>query len=149
MNSTRQFVLGVAMLSATVWAFACGDGPTEPPGVADPPRPAAVTVSPATATLEALGATTRLSAQVRDQNGQVMTGMSVTWATGDASVATVDATGLVTAVGSGMATVTATAGRGPPALPISLSTTTRIARRSWRSTRRRRTGRTGSTPPNG
>ena len=97
------------MLSAAVWAFACGDGPTEPPPP-DAPRPAAVTVSPATAMLAALGATTQLSAEVRDQNGQVMTGVSVTWATSDAAVATVDASGLVTGVANGEATVTATAG---------------------------------------
>ena len=80
-----------------------------------------MTVSPTAATLAALSATTRLSAEVRDQNGQLMTGVSVRWATSDASVATVDASGLVTAVGSGTATVTATAGSASGAATVTVA----------------------------
>ncbi len=90
-------------------AFACGDtgvGPTP----ADPPRPTTVAITPATATLGALGASVRLSAEVRDQNGQVMAGAAVAWTTSDASVATVDVSGSVTAVANGAASITATAG---------------------------------------
>ena len=67
-------------------------------------------MSPATAELTALGATVQLSAEVRDQNGQVMAGATVTWASSAAAVATVSASGLVTAVANGSATITATAG---------------------------------------
>ena len=74
------------------------------------PRPATVTVSPATAPLTALGTTVQLMAEVRDQNAGVMAGATVTWSSGDTSVATVDASGLVTAVGNGTATITASAG---------------------------------------
>ena len=102
-------VTGLAMLALAVWASGCGDGGVEPQPP-DPPRPTSVTVTPATAALSALGATVRLSAQVRDQNGQVMMGASVAWSSGSASVATVDASGLVTAAANGAATVTATAG---------------------------------------
>ena len=49
-----------------------------------------MTVTPATAELTALGATVQLRAEVRDQNGQVMSGATVTWSSGDASVATVE-----------------------------------------------------------
>ena len=97
-----------AVVSVTLWTYACGEGTTEPPP--DPPLPTTVTVSPATAELAALGATVQLSAQVQDQNGQVMSGATVTWASGAAAVATVDASGLVTAVANGTATITATAG---------------------------------------
>ena len=93
-------------------ASACGGdsgGPTAPPTI-DPPRATTVTVSPAAAELPAVGATVQLSAEVRDQNGQAMAGATVTWSSSDASVATVDASGLVTAAGNGTATVTATAG---------------------------------------
>ena len=100
-------VAGVAAASA------CGGGdsggPTAPPTV-DPPRATTVIVSPVTAELTAVGATVRFSAEVRDQNGQAMVGATVTWSSSDASVATVDASGLVTAAGNGTATVTATAG---------------------------------------
>ena len=71
---------------------------------------AGVTVTPATVELTALGATVQLSAQVLDQNGQAMTGAAVVWSSGSVTIATVDDSGLVTAVGNGMATVTATSG---------------------------------------
>ena len=69
-----------------------------------------MTVTPATTQLTALGATVQLSAEVRDQNGQVMAGASVTWTSSNASAATVSGSGLVTAAGNGAATITATAG---------------------------------------
>jgi len=109
MNRYRLVIFAAATLSATLWAYACGDGTTDPPPP-DPPRPTTVTVSPATTELTALGATVQLSAEVRDQNGQVMAGATVVWASDNAPVATVDGSGVVTAAGNGTATVTATAG---------------------------------------
>ena len=109
MNRYRIFIFAAATLSAALWAYACGDGTTEPPPP-DPARPTTVTVSPATAELPALGATVQLSAEVQDQNGQVMSGAGVTWTSSSASMATVSSTGLVTAAGNGTATITATAG---------------------------------------
>ena len=104
-------LLVAASLSATLWAYACGDGATEPPAPPpDPPRPTTVAVTPATAQLGALGATVQLSAEVRDQNGQAMAGAAVTWASDATAVATVGGSGLVTAAGNGPATITATAG---------------------------------------
>ncbi len=47
---------------------------------------------------------------MRDQNGRVMAGAAVTWASGGASIATVSGSGLVTAVAEGAATITAAAG---------------------------------------
>ena len=105
---TKCLIVLVAVLAGVTWATACGDGATEPPP--DPARPTTVTVSPATAELAAMGASVQLRAEVRDQNGQVMTGAAVTWASSNATVATVDAQGLVTAAGNGKATITATAG---------------------------------------
>ena len=95
---------GIVML-----VLSCGDGAVEPP---PPPAPVAtaVTVNPGSAALGALGETARFTAEVRDQNGQVMAGAAVAWASSDASVATVDASGVVTAAGNGSATITATAG---------------------------------------
>ena len=111
MNRRRILVVAAAGLCAAVWTYACGDGATEPPTPPpDPPRPATVAVAPATVRLTALGATEQLTAEVRDQNGNAMAGATVTWASGPASVATVSASGLVTAVANGTATITATAG---------------------------------------
>ncbi len=107
----RMLLVLSAVASVTLCVYACGDGNTEPlTPPPNPPRPTTVTVTPATAELVALGATGQLSAEVRDQNGQVMSGAAVTWASNAAAVATVDASGLVTAVGNGSATITATAG---------------------------------------
>ena len=92
---------------ALVGALSCGDSGTETP---DPSRPTTVTVTPANVELDALDATVQLTAQVYDQNGQVMADATVTWATSEAAVATVGAAGLATAVGNGTATITATVG---------------------------------------
>ena len=74
------------------------------------PEPTTVTVSPAAAEVAALGGTLQLSAEVRDQKGEVMARATVTWASSDEAVATVSASGLVTGVAIGSATITATAG---------------------------------------
>ena len=47
---------------------------------------------------------------VRDQNGRAMSDAAVSWATGDPSVATVSASGLITATGNGDTRVTASSG---------------------------------------
>uniref|UniRef100_UPI003AF2AD9B Ig-like domain-containing protein n=1 Tax=Candidatus Palauibacter sp. TaxID=3101350 RepID=UPI003AF2AD9B len=54
--------------------------------------------------------TVRLQAQVRDQNGRVMAGAAIAWASSDPSVATVNSSGLVTAASNGTLSVTATSG---------------------------------------
>ena len=122
MNRYRVFVFAAAALSAALWAYACGDGTTEPPTPPpDPPRPTTVTVSPATAELPALGATVQLSAEVRDQNGQTMAGAAVTWASSAAEVAAVSNAGLVAAAGNGTATITATAGSASGSATITVA----------------------------
>lgn len=108
MNRCRFAVALSAILTVSAWAAACGDATVEPPPPA--PVPTTVTVSPASATLTAIEATARFTAEVRDQNGQVMAGTTVSWASSDASVAVVDASGQVTAAANGSATITATAG---------------------------------------
>ncbi len=128
MNRYRIHIFVAATLSATLWAYACGDGATEPPTPPpDPPRPTTVTVTPATTHLSALGATEQLTAEVRDQNGQVMAGASVTWASSSAAVATVSSVGLVRGVGEGMATITATAGSARGTAEITVSNPDRAA----------------------
>jgi len=109
LKPSRTLFPVAAFLLAAAWALACGDGGVEPPPP-DSPRPTTVTVSPATAELTALDATVRLTAEVRDQNGQAIPGADVTWTSGAEPVATVSAAGLVTAAGNGTATITATAG---------------------------------------
>ena len=71
---------------------------------------ATVTVSPATTTLGAIGGTAQLGAAAFDARGHPITGVTFTWTSSDTAIAKVDAAGLVTAAGSGSATVIATAG---------------------------------------
>lgn len=110
MPPRQSQVMVSAVLVATLCALGCGDGGTEPSPAPDPARPTTVTVTPATVELEAIGATAQLSAEIRDQNGQAMAGATVTWSSSAPAAATVSATGLVTAVDNGTASVTATAG---------------------------------------
>ena len=111
MSFHRTIIRLSALLAVVALAKGCGDGesPSAPP-MPEPARPTTVTVSPATTELTVLGATVQLSAEVRDQNATVMAGATVTWTTSANSVATVDASGLVRAVGNGTATITASAG---------------------------------------
>ena len=71
--------------------------------------PEAITISPASATLAAPGETIRLVATVEPQ-ARLTTGADITWASLDASVVSVDASGLVTAAGAGATRITATVG---------------------------------------
>ena len=110
-RTIRTIIRLSAVLAVVALAKGCGDG--ESPSAPPPPefaRPTTVTVSPATTELTALGTTVQLSAEVRDQNDRVMAGATVTWTSSASSVATVDAAGLVRAVGNGTATITASAG---------------------------------------
>ena len=68
-----------------------------------------VTVTPATSQLTAAGATSQLSAQAMDPNGQQISGKTFTWTSDAAGVATVSGTGLATAVGNGVAHISAAA----------------------------------------
>lgn len=78
----------------------CGGGPVA----------TTVNVNPSTVALTSIGATEQLTATVLDQDGQTMSGASVTWSSSPTTVATVSGTGLVMAAGVGSAMVTATSG---------------------------------------
>ncbi len=95
------------------------------------PEVSAVSITPAAPLLDGLGVTTQLAAQVVDGFGMLNPVAAVAWSTDDASVATVDSTGLVTSVGFGTAEVQATSGgvtatasvsvRGPDLVPTSFA----------------------------
>ena len=72
--------------------------------------PASITVIPTSVTLSTIGETAQLAAEVEDANGHAIAGAAVAWSSSDDAVATVDASGLVTATGNGEAAITATAG---------------------------------------
>ena len=68
-----------------------------------------VQVSPSAETIE-LGSTLQLTAEAFDESGHAVAEVEFAWETSDATVATVDASGLVTGVAVGVATITASAG---------------------------------------
>ena len=72
--------------------------------------PISISVTPTNDTLVALTDTLRLVLAVTDARSQTIASPSVTWASADEAIVTVDATGLVTSVANGSTTVTATAG---------------------------------------
>ncbi len=107
-TTMRRLALPVALLTL----ISCGGdtpgggtSPTQPVT----PVPTSITLSATSVTLESLGATSVLTATVKDQSGVTMSGQTVTWASSDDAVATV-ATGTVTSVTNGSATITATSG---------------------------------------
>ena len=97
-----------AAIAALVAVLAgCSSGSSEPSG---PPAgvTATVTVSPTQATLTSVGATQQFAAVARDGQGTTLTGKTASWSSSATGVATVDQSGVVTAVANGAATITAT-----------------------------------------
>jgi len=99
-------VTGVAAGTATMTATSEGKSGTSAITVTFVPV-ATVTVTPASANL-AVGQTVQLTATPKDANGNTLTGRTITWATSNASVATVTISGSVKGVTAGSATITAT-----------------------------------------
>ena len=102
----RSMITFAAIL--TLATLSCDGKTTVPPELE--PEPASITLSPDSARLYGVADTVRLVAEVLDEDGQVIVGFPVSWASDDASVATVSESGLVRAVEDGRATITATAG---------------------------------------
>ena len=126
-------VVTTCMALAILAGCGGGDSPTKPaPPTPQPPAPTpvatSITITPSSHTLEAIGATVQLTATVKDQNNNTMTGQTVTWTTGNGAVATVNAQGLVTAVSNGSAQITARSGNasGTTSITVSEPMATRI-----------------------
>jgi hypothetical protein len=100
----RDVVRASAAITAVCAVVACGeDTPTAP---ADPVL-TTIVVTPSTVQLDALGASTGLTAEAFDETGAAMTSTFV-WTSSDSAVVTVSS-GSVTAVDNGAATITASA----------------------------------------
>lgn len=101
MRPARQLILSALALAALMGG--CGGGePTKPVATVN-----TVSVMVAASQIEVAG-TQMAMAEVRDQNNVVLTGRTIAWSSSDVSVATVSATGLITALAPGLTTITAT-----------------------------------------
>jgi alpha-tubulin suppressor-like RCC1 family protein/uncharacterized protein YjdB len=104
-----RFRAAVAAACVTLLA-ACGgsDGPGSPNQNPPPPAPVhTVTVDPNTG-LVVIGRSMHLNATTRDENGNVLSGRALTWTSSADGVARVDASGNVTGISTGTATITVT-----------------------------------------
>lgn len=108
--------LGAAMIALIALA-GCGEDPVPP----DPPEAAEVSISPASATLTFAGETVQFTADVTDQYGDAYDA-TVSWASSDTDVFTVNTTGLVTAVGDGTGMVTASVGNISDSASVTVDT---------------------------
>jgi hypothetical protein len=104
--SSVGLVTAVSAGSATITASVDGIGATTAITVANVPV-ASVIVSPDSAML-VVGVTRQLTAGTRDAAGNGLSGRTVTWSSSAPSVAIVSSIGVVTAMASGSATITAT-----------------------------------------
>jgi peptidoglycan/xylan/chitin deacetylase (PgdA/CDA1 family)/uncharacterized protein YjdB len=81
---------------------------TAPPPPPPPPKVTAINVIPGDVSINT-GGTQQFSALATDQNGLAMSGVVFTWSSSDSAVATIDANGLATGVGTGTTQVSASA----------------------------------------
>ena len=120
-RAVRSAALGFAGLAI----LSCGGEETAgpPPGPPPPPPtatvPARITLDPETVAVVA-GDTVRVRARVLNDRAQPISDAVVTWASSDPATATVDATGLVTGLKEGNASLTATSGPVSNSAPVAV-----------------------------
>ncbi|HVX39420.1 MAG TPA: Ig-like domain-containing protein [Gemmatimonadaceae bacterium] len=103
----RHAAVWLASALVVALATACGGSDTAAPAGPGSSAVASVSVSPAAISIARDG-TAHLTATALDAAGRTLTGRSTTWATSDPAVARVLATGDVTGVAAGTATISAT-----------------------------------------
>lgn len=106
------------LLAAVLIATALGCGGDGKGGTAPEAPVAKVSLTGAPSGPSLVGSTLQLTAVPQDANGTALTGRPLTWASTNPAVATVNDAGLVTGVGPGQATVTATSGGQSASAPV-------------------------------
>ncbi len=107
-NGARLMLWNCYGSSSQKWDNVAGSGGAAP---APPPAaPAAVTTVSVSLNASTLTVkqTAQATATLRDASGNVLTGRTIVWSSSNSAVASVSASGLVTAVASGVATIAAT-----------------------------------------
>ena len=106
----RRFLSIMTLGACALFVQCTGPEPVGIEALVAPAAPKQVIVSPSTATLS-VGQTQQFSAQLLQDGKQKKAAFS--WSSSNTAVATVSSAGLVTAIGAGDATITATASTGP------------------------------------
>ena len=92
-------------------------------GSTDPRVPTAIVLDATSLTFTALGDAQQLVATITDQDGKTLPPETASWSSSDPAVASVTQTGLVTAVGSGSAQISAEAGAASASAQVSVAQT--------------------------
>ena len=108
MHARRLLPPAVALAVLFLAASCGGDGETPTDPGTETPTASSLSVSPSSATSDALEDTTAFSAAVRDQDGNTMSGVTVGWSSSDEAVAVVSG-GDAVARGNGTAEIVASA----------------------------------------
>jgi len=120
--SGTGLVTGVAAGSATITATSEGKSGTSALTVTAAIAPvASVTLSPSPATVQ-LSGTLQVTATLKDASGNILSGRTVTWASDNSGIAMVSATGLVTGIVAGSATIRATSEGQSGTTPLTVAT---------------------------
>ena len=124
---TALALLGLALAGCSRNTEPTPPPPPPPPPVGPPPPPprvASIEISPGSLTLEATKTGT-FTATPKDSAGNPLTGRTITWSTDNASVASIDAGGVVTANGMGSTSIHAAADA------VSASATVTVTRQAF------------------
>ncbi len=99
---SRALTLSFAAALAAATMVSCDKGPVDPDGAAVD----SIVVAPQTASVQ-VGSSLALSAEVLNASGEVLPSVDVTWASEDASIASVSQDGIVTGVRAGTVRIAA------------------------------------------
>ncbi|MGH7471975.1 MAG: Ig-like domain-containing protein, partial [Longimicrobiales bacterium] len=106
------------LLGSVMWAGSCKTDASG--GNTGPVTVATVAITPNQVSL-VVGATRQLTAELRDAQGNLLTGRNVTWNSTNPNVASVSPTGLVTALAAGTARISASADGRSTDVPVDVT----------------------------
>lgn len=109
MNARYQLSSRLLMVATAVLVGGCGGyGSSYDSSSAASNKVVSIAVTPTSATISTTGSQ-QFDAKPKNSSGDTVSGVTITWHSSDTSVATIDDTGLATAVGAGTTQITATA----------------------------------------
>ena len=117
---SRQFVAGLNFVLAAAVLTACSDSATSPVPVPVVDHSVATVVIESTVPILFEGDTHLLQAVAKDAAGRVLNARAFTWTSENPSVATIDATGRISAVAVGRADIRVTSENASSVIPVTI-----------------------------